>query len=412
MKLILSHPTGNEFVRAAATGFLKKDILLNFNTTFASFQGSFIDQLGSIGALSEIHRRRFDSTLKPLTNLWPWREVIRVVASRAGLKLLVKHEKGQFCVDAVYRHLDRKVAMLVNKLSENSASAVYAYEDGAIATFRAAKKQGLECVYDLPIGYWRSARELLKNERENKPEWASTILSFDDSEEKLKQKDEELRLADRIIVASQFTANTLNLYPGPLAPIDIIPYAFPEVRTSKQYRKFKIPLKLLFVGGLSQRKGIAYLFEAVETLEPFVELTIVGQKSVQNCSALNVALSKHKWIPSLPHEKVLKLMREHDVLVFPSLFEGFGLVITEAMSQGTPVITTDRTAGPEFIDHGKNGWIIEAGSSSAIKGVIEEILYNPYIIEDFGSAATETARKRTWECYGLELAETLLRHND
>ena len=48
-------------------------------------------------------------------------------------------------------------------------------------------------------------------------------------------------------------------------------------------------------------------------------------------------------------------MKEHDVLIFPSLFEGFGLVITEAMAQGTPVITTDRTAGPDVISDNENG---------------------------------------------------------
>ena len=52
-------------------------------------------------------------------------------------------------------------------------------------------------------------------------------------------------------------------------------------------------------------------------------------------------------------------MREHDVFVFPSLFEGFGLVITESMSQGTPVITTDRTAGPDLIKNDENGWLLK-----------------------------------------------------
>ena len=409
MKLILSHPTGNSFVRAAAKGFFEKDMLLNFTTSVSSFPGGFLDRLGGFGPFSEIRRRRYDSSLQPYTKSWPWMEVGRMAARKVGLNYLVKHEEGFFCVDAVYRYQDKKVATLIDKEGRNKANLIYAYEDGALASFKAAKKTGLNCVYDLPIGYWRAARELMLKERQLKPEWASTILGFNDSDAKLARKDEEIELADLIIVASKFTAETLKLYPGTLPPVKIIPYAFPEVGEPKKYPKpgETKPLKILFVGGLSQRKGIAYLFEAVSNLKFDFELTIVGQKSVPNCKALNKALEKYNWIKTLPHSKILKLMRENDVLVFPSLFEGFGLVITEAMSQGTPVITTNRTAGPDLIRHGENGWIIEAGSSTALRSVIEEISSNPDVIEKLGLAAMETAKNRTWNTYGRDLAEVI-----
>lgn len=408
MKLILSHPTGNAFVRAAAKGFLNEGMLYNFNTAVASFPGSLIDKVGGIRPFSEIRRRRFDAKLRPVTNLWPWKEVGRLAAIRMGINSLVKHEKGLFCVDSVYRYQDRNVAKLIDRIGEQ-ANAVYAYEDGAIESFSAAKRQGLECIYDLPIGYWRAARDLLGKERDLKPEWASTIKGFEDSEMKLARKDKEISMADRIIVASKFTADTLKYYPKPLPPVTVIPYAFPEVGKPKIYRKISKnqPLKLLFVGGLSQRKGIAYLLDAVEALGNKVQLTLVGQKPVSNCSALNAAVNLHRWIPTLSHEKVLNIMREHDILVFPSLFEGFGLVITEAMSQGTPVITTDRTAGPDLINNDENGWIIEAGSTAALISKIEQIYKNPIVIERVGNAAMETARKRTWETYGKELAEAV-----
>src|SRR5690606_7763290 len=142
----------------------------------------------------------------------------------------------------------------------------------------------------------------------------------------------------------------------------VIPYGFPDVQDKKEYQPLlNRKLKVLFIGGLSQRKGISYLFEAVEGLKDKVDLTIVGHKAVPDCKALNLALEQHNWIPSLSHDQVLACMREHDVFVFPSLFEGFGLVITEAMSQGIPVITTDRTAGPDLIENEKDGWIVPAG---------------------------------------------------
>ena len=100
-------------------------------------------------------------------------------------------------------------------------------------------------------------------------------------------------------------------------------------------------------------------------------------------------------------------MQNADVLLFPSLFEGFGLVITEAMSQGTPVITTDRTIGPDIIRHNENGWIIDAGSTEAIVEAIENILADRRQLIDVGKSAMETARLRPWSRYGEELAIAL-----
>ena len=122
----------------------------------------------------------------------------------------------------------------------------------------------------------------------------------------------------------------------------------------------------LFVGGLSQRKGIADVFAAADHHQDDVELTVIGRGQVDDCPPLKVALGRHRWIPSMPHDQVLKEMRAHDVLLFPSLFEGFGLVITEAMSQGTPVITTDRTAGPDVFEDGKSGWLVTPGDTDAL----------------------------------------------
>jgi len=412
-KIIFSHPTGNANVRAALKGIYEAGLLEHFYTSIACFPGTGFDRMSRIPPFAEFRKRNFDQSLQSLTSTRPLRELSRLTASKARIKSLIKHETGMFSIDAVYRSIDQYTAKYIKRVNPDKTAAVYAYEDGAEFSFLAAKLAGIKCFYDLPIGYWRSARKLLSEERDKRPEWAATLTGFMDSEKKLARKDEELRLADHIFVASSFTANSLKEFPGNLPPVSIIPYGFPEPGPEKTYNKdFNRPLKLLFVGGLSQRKGIANLFEAVEALDRHIELTIVGHKAVDDCAALNQALSRHKWIPSLPHQEILKLMREHDVLVFPSLFEGFGLVITEAMSQGTPVITTDRTAGPDLIQHGKNGWLIEAGSTPAIKEIIDGIIQDKSIIETVGKAARETAASRPWQTYSTELAGAILKFMD
>ena len=413
MKIVLSHPTGNEFVRALISALSKQGMLAEFDTTVAANPSSPWLNLLPGSLRREWLRRTYPIPPNQIIS-HPLRELGRLVLPRIGLKNAVAHETGWACVDAIYSSLDRRVAGRIGQMAtKNKPDAIYAYEDGALQSFRQAKLNGINCIYDLPIGYWRAAREMLGAERERWPDWAGTLTGLRDSDRKLARKDEEISLADNIVVASSFTKKTLKYFPGGLPGVNVVPYAFPPVAAERHYPLITgaRPLKLLFVGGLSQRKGIADLFAAVQSFGNKVDLTVVGSKLVDNCAVLNEALTKHRWIPSLPHDGVLKLMHQHDVLVFPSLFEGFGLVITEAMAQGTPVITTDRTAGPDIITDGENGWLMEAGSTSKLQEAIERLLVQPALIKATGQAAMATASKRPWTVYGEELLDVIIRNN-
>ena len=409
--LLFSHPTGNPNVRAALTGLLEAGALQEFNTSLAAYPNNVWDRIGKTQWGREFKRRSFDQRLQALTVQHPTRELARMVASRLKLSPLIRHETGPFCIDSVYRALDRSVAHKIRS-SPGRYTGVYAYEDGALASLLVAQEMGLAGIYDLPIGYWRTSRSLLTVEMERWPEWRNTLTGFKDSAEKLDRKDAELAAASKIIVASSFTASTLKNYPNPLPVPKVVPYGFPHVspnaeRVARGPITRARPLRLLFVGGLSQRKGIADLFAAVDRLGDYVSLTVIGRKVTAECPVLDKALTRHQWIPSLPHEGILSEMKAHDVLVFPSLFEGFGLVITEAMSQGTPVITTDRTAGPDLITHGENGWLISAGNTEALMQQLEELIKKPDTITESGNMARKTAAARPWTVYASELVEAL-----
>ena len=176
---------------------------------------------------------------------------------------------------------------------------IYAYEDGALASFRKARQLGLSTIYELPIGYWRCYRELMEEEKSLQPEWAVTLQGAADSDEKLRRKDEELALATDIVVPSEFVRGTLRKA-GPLeARITVLPYGAPAVPSGVRIEKrtMRGKLKVLFVGGLSQRKGLSYLLQAVKRLHSGVELTLVGRR-VAECRPLDEALRIHRWIPS------------------------------------------------------------------------------------------------------------------
>ena len=159
---------------------------------------------------------------------------------------------------------------------------------------------------------------------------------------------------------------------------------------------------MMFIGRLTQQKGVGNLFEAADQLSESITLTVVG-KITEDIPILRKNLSKHRYIPSLPHEEILHLVRTQDVLVFPSLFEGFGLVITEAMSQGTPVITTANTCGGDFIKNGENGWLIPCCDTESLVAQLKSILENPDLIVKNGKGALVTAQARPWSKYEAEL---------
>jgi glycosyltransferase involved in cell wall biosynthesis len=405
--IVLSHPTGNNNVREAAVALAECALLQEFHTCIAACDNNIFQKLGCLPGLSQINRRACPDSLLPYLQLHPWREICRLVAGRLGFNFLTKHESGFFSIDAIYRALDKSVS---KRFSEASCRAVYCYEDGALETFRAAKKCGLKCIYEHPVGYWRKVHELSQEEVENQPAWVEALPSLSDSIEKLQRKDEELHLADCIIVPSSYSKLSLQNFPSELAPIIVVPYGMPKAFEPLESVSFakKGVLKVLFVGGLTQLKGLSYLFDAVKTLGSIVRLTLIGRMPSLNCTILNKSLECHRWIPSLPHEQILEEMRNHDVLVLPSLSDGFGMVVTEALSQGVPVITTPHSCGTDVITNNVDGFIVPIRSAESIAEKLEILYNNREKLAEMHVSALKKAKERNWSKYRSSISRTVI----
>jgi glycosyltransferase involved in cell wall biosynthesis len=405
--IIASHPTGNVNARQAMRALAEAGLLAQFHTSIATFQGNVLGRISGLPGFGELRRRAYPRSLKSFTWTHPWREALRLASLRFGWPSLVERERGWASIERVYAGIDKCASHAANQLKPNG---VYSYEDGALETFRAATRVGAQRFYDLPIGYWRAARRILQEEAERRPEWAVTLGGLQDSLAKLSRKDEELQLADHIVVASTFTKQTLRECPFPVAPVSVVPYGADDALPTAPRDAVSFsagPLRVLFVGGLSQRKGIADLFEAVEMLGPHVKLTVIGRKPTAACAALDAELGKHRWIESLPREKILAEMHRHDVLVFPSLFEGFGLVVTEALSQGLPVITTPHTCGPDIVTEGEDGFIVPIRDPQAIAGKLELLHRDRSRLAAMSDAARKKAEGLMWADYRRRIVEVV-----
>jgi glycosyltransferase involved in cell wall biosynthesis len=370
-------------------------------------EDALVNRLFPKAARKELSRRSFPRQLEPFIRTYPWREIGRHLSERLGLKTLVKNETGVLSVDAVYHSLDHRVARRVQNL-EHAISGVYAYDDGALETFRAATQLGLKTLYEHPVIHWRKVRQLQREEAELAPAWACTLRGLTDSDKKRVRKDDEIAAASLVIVASRFSRDSLKLAPGLKAPIEVIPYGCPPpIPRIEPWRSGR--LKLIFVGALTQTKGIGYLLEAVRDLADHVELTLIGRRINDDVPSAR-DLANHTWLPSLPHSEVLSQMEKHHVFILPSLHEGFALVVLEALSRGLMVIVSEHTGAADLITEGKDGFIVPIRSARAIREKLELLLTKRNQLEEMRHAALKSAARYTWPHYQNKLLEAVRKH--
>jgi glycosyltransferase involved in cell wall biosynthesis len=395
--LLLAHPSGNTFFRATARAFYAAGWLQELDSCICWDTDSALAHRLPASLAVQLGRRSFTDVPLALQHSYPWRELGRLLSAGLPLPWLRRHEQGPFSTDAVYQSFDRHVAARLPSLA--GLQAVYAYEDAALRSFQAAERLGLRCIYDLPIGYWRAAQQIFKEERELEPEWACTLTGLNDSAAKLARKDQELQLADLVLVPSEFVRSTLLEHNASCAPIVVVRFGSPPPLATPPQTPAGGPLRLLYVGSLGQRKGLSYALDAVQALGDQVSLTLIGRVTAPECRPLLAALARHRWIETLPHDQILEQMRQHDVLLLPSLFEGYALVISEGLSQGLPVITTPNSGATQTIRDCVEGFIVPIRNSQAIAERLQQLASNRDQLAAMRRACLRRAAELSWAGY-------------
>lgn len=410
MTTIVSNPTGAPFVRAVIRGAQEAGILDSFWTSIA-VPTALRRLVGNETRLGrELGRREFDELPWEKIRLCPHREIVRLLARRMGMSSLVRHGSRAASVDAVFRHLDSVVAKYILHRAPSEVSSTYAYEDGALETFAAAAKTGRRRIYDLPIAHWRTLHRVLSEERELAPDWAQTIHGLQDSPTKLQRKDTELLAADVVVVASSFTKRSLEGQVHKDVPVVVAPYGAPPPFVFRPLeRRPNEPLRIMYAGHLDQRKGISYLIAALESLKVPWRATLAGALH-ENCPReMHRFLSREnvRFVGHVPHRDLLEEMADSHVFVFPSLVEGFAMVLTEAMAAGLPIITTDHTAGPDLIEDGVEGFIVPIRDTATIVARLSELYDDEQKRLEMAFAALASAAAQPWEAYEHTIARVI-----
>ncbi len=293
----------------------------------------------------------------------------------------------------------------ISKSLENDLDAVYAYEDAAKRTFTVARKQGARAIYELPLGYYKAvAEEINRSRAERSPH----SLKYEEPQWKQSRKDAELELADLVVVPCAWAREGLRYSKlCDKKPCVIIPYGTPADQTQARSERPAGPFTVLFAGQIGLRKGVPHLVEAWERLKlKDARLRLAGALNLDR-DYLNTHSKSFEHLGALPRAELLDVMRQTDLFVFPSLAEGFGLVIGEAMACGVPVLTTTNTGGPELITDGREGWCVAAHSIDALAERLEWAYQHRDRLFEMGKRARLKAEQWTWKDYRQKLVREL-----
>lgn len=276
-------------------------------------------------------------------------EWLERLASRAGLPRLAAR-------------LDRMGNVAFGKAMEREIASdrpfhLWGYDNSSLKAFEVGRRHGRHCILDRTIGDMRAYNREMNSLQESYGEWFLHKGEQTDPEY-IERAAIEHELADTILVGCPFAARTLEDYNPPevLRKVEVLNYSFdatlydavPAPRPVPHDR----PVRFLHLGLVIPRKGIQHTLEAMMQLpESEASLTVVG----------NVAVPPHVFarfrdrithIPTVARADVPRIMAEHDVFVFPTYFEGAGIVLYEALACGMALIQTDRAASAVTPDTG------------------------------------------------------------
>jgi glycosyltransferase involved in cell wall biosynthesis len=160
-------------------------------------------------------------------------------------------------------------------------------------------------------------------------------------------------------------------------------------------------LRVIYVGTVSVRKGAHYLLRAWERVAgPGMELHLYGAILLPDsvCKAALAGRNGGRIVfhGSIPARQLGDVYEQSSVLVLPTLCDGFGQVVTDALAHGLPVITTSNAGAADIVEHGKSGLIIPAADEDALAAALEWCADHRPPLFDMREAALAAAGSWTW----------------
>jgi len=344
--------------------------------------------------IEELKKRYHDKLYTCNVEQFPFFELLREAAERLNI--------SSFPLD-IYTINQIHDWYVSNRLSRLKPDVVIGSETASYRTFQKARELGITTVLDVPSVHFEFINKL-------RADYKEFNLTFNDTNTYLKKesaKYREYKYADYIICISQFAKSTIgvDLYDKDRIFVVNLGYDNNIFKPKKSYNISKALLKIIYVGNISVRKGIKVLIKALQILnDRKIELILVGNLIDCNITSENTSIN-FKHIAYCNHNELAKLYQEADLFILPTYMDGWGMVLVEAMSCGTPVITTENAGSKEAITNGEDGFIVPAGDAESLADKILYFYDNRNEIERFGKKARKKAELYTWDSYGGKIKD-------
>jgi glycosyltransferase involved in cell wall biosynthesis len=185
---------------------------------------------------------------------------------------------------------------------------------------------------------------------------------------RIAREEREYAMADRIVVLSSFAQRTFLEEGIPAERLRVVSLganvekfrpALEAVRARQRRLISGAPLRVLYVGAMSFRKGLWDLAETVRSLgRDGFEFRFVGPQSVEARPIVAELRGAVSMEPKVQEAVLPEIYAWGDVFVFPSIEDGYAAVVAQAAAGALPILTTTNCAGPDMIHVGENGWIV------------------------------------------------------
>lgn len=408
-EIIFSAPDTRPSLQHAARALHEAGMLGAYYTTFAvSEQGAairaaeFLDGVFRTPFTAELRRRAIREFPASLVRRFPKWDIPRTLLSRMHF--------DERTVDYLHfrslEALDRHVAANLD-----GYSGVYGVNLASQHAFATAKSRGAACIYEVVALESRSYVRMLTDEYRKFPELFASATSVEKVAERyIRRSDTEWKLADLIVVNSNLTRDSYAAAGFDVQNVRVIPLGFPAISPERPpHETQRGPLNVLWAGNFSISKGAHYLLAALRLpkLRGRLHVRVFG-KQLLPAPTINDVDHILEFHGSIPHVQLFCEYRRAGVLVLPTMSDGFGMVISEAMSQGLPVITTGLAGAAEFIQSGQNGLIIPSRDPGALADALLWCAEHPDQLRTMGTMARHTAASWQWSDYRKKLAQAVV----
>lgn len=273
----------------------------------------------------------------------------------------------------------------------------HGWNNFSLYSMRKAKSKGSKTIIERQSAYPSEQQKIIQKEYRK--------YGIKIKENKLMKKAiKELKEADNIFISSKFIFDTFKEKRIDKEKLHTIPLGV-DIEKFKPNNKEKSKFRIIFVGQVSIRKGIPYLLEAFENM-PKSELFLIGHV-MKDMRKIIKKYDKNKQIKIIKYFPDLNyLYNSSSLLVLPSIEDGFGLVVPEAMACGIPVIVSSNVGAKDLIKSGKEGFVVPVADSKKLKNKIMYFYENRKEINRMGRNARIKAENYTWKTYGKRFIKT------